>query len=650
MYEIWADDLLIHSDVTPLETVKAINPVLTLEDSAAGSLEFSLPPVNVGYSDTKLKRMVTNITVKENGEWLWSGRILQDSFDFWKNRKITCEGELAFLNDSIQPPHKYQAYNPTSGVTETTIESFFYSLIDIHNAQVAENRQFSHGEVTVVDNDQQDDGDAIYRFTNYETTLQCINDKLVDRLKGHIRIRHVKETVDGVVKEVRKLDYVKDDTLTTNSQVVRFGVNLLDFSKNIDMTELATVLVPRGERLDLPETDPDYIEGLEPYLTVKTVETKLDETTSQPWHTEGEIFVQNPNAVANFGRIAAVVDWSDVTDANTLYNKAKKYLEDEQYEKVTLEIQALDLKYLSNSEAPIKFQTKLRCVSEPHGMDHTFIVSKMQIDLSNPANCVYTLGTDIKMSLTQASSKVNQELLNDIKNIPSKNSILKAARENAFQILMGTDGGYVRFEKWGPGDPLYDPDNPDVIHAIIISDKPTDEESTHKWVWNEGGLGHFQRPNTETEWASSYEEDDYGGLNIAITMDGKINCNALYGGRIYGQWVEGCTIFGNTVVGGEIKSGRILGEGTERHVDEESSYGSVKISGGQLYVRNGTSGFAKFEQAYDNSHDSAYKGEYCTIGGSRWYNHYYDGSWHDYSFNTRDLCALIIYAKNHEWI
>ena len=54
MYEIWAGDLLIHSDVTPLETVKAINPVLTLEDSAAGSLEFSLPPINKGYSQDVL--------------------------------------------------------------------------------------------------------------------------------------------------------------------------------------------------------------------------------------------------------------------------------------------------------------------------------------------------------------------------------------------------------------------------------------------------------------------------------------------------------------------------------------------------------------------------------------------------------------------
>ena len=131
MYEIWADDLLIHSDVTPLETTKVINPHLVLEDSAAGSLEFSLPPINVGYGQDILKRMVTNIVVRENGEFLWGGRILQDYFDFWNNRKVICEGELAFLNDSIQPPKRYDVTKD-----HTTIESFFYALIDIHNSQV----------------------------------------------------------------------------------------------------------------------------------------------------------------------------------------------------------------------------------------------------------------------------------------------------------------------------------------------------------------------------------------------------------------------------------------------------------------------------------------------------------------------------------
>ena len=563
MYEIWADDLLIYSDVTPLETVKVVSPKLTLADSAAGQLDMSLPPINVGYE--VIKRMVTDITVKCDGEWLWSGRVLQDSYDFWNNRKMICEGEIAFLNDSIQPPAKYSA----TSEDPTTVRSFLEALIEQHNSQVGTNRQFVVGEVTVGDNDQQDDDDAINRYTNYETTLECINDKLLSRLKGHLRVRHVIE--NGV--EVRKLDYISDDTLEGNIQVVRFGVNLLDFSKNIDMSELSTVIVPRGHRLE-DESDVE-IEGLEPYLTVKTLPEKSEEVeidgtkVTQVWHDNGSLFVKNPTAIDNFGWICAVVDWDAVTVDENLYKKAVKYLKDEQYEKMTLEVKAVDLRYMGFDAHSIKFLSKLRCVSEPHGMDHTFIVSKMDIDLSNPANTTYTLGDDVKLSLTQATSKVNQAVKDQIDNLPSKSEILNAAKENAFQMLIGGTGGYVRFNRRSEalvdpithqliidpntGKPVNDGSKDNVIYEIIISDGPTDETSLYKWVWNQNGLGHMHRSSYSDDWTKSeYEVEGGVKLDVAITKDGKIvanaitagymNCDRLDGGTINGQKINGCVI------------------------------------------------------------------------------------------------------------
>lgn len=542
MYEIWADDLLIHSDVTPLETVKAINPVLTLEDSAAGSLEFSLPPINKGYSDTKIKRMVTDITVKENGEWLWSGRVLRDSFDFWNNRKIVCEGELAFLNDSIQPPHKYDVEND-----HTTITTFFTALINNHNSQVAANRQFQIGMILVNDGDVTDNSDSIYRFTNYETTLACINDKLVERLKGHIRIRHQ----DGL----RYIDYIRDQDLTANSQIVRFGVNLLDFSKNIDMSELSTAIVPRGARLEIDESDSRYIEGLEPYLTIEEVDTDIDQTdSSKIWHTKGEMFIKNPDAFNNFGWVCTVVDWDSVTDKDTLYSKAKKYLQDEQYEKMTLEIQALDLKYLSNSNDPIRFQSKLRCISQPHGMDHTFIVSKMQVDLTNPGNSIYTLGTDVKLSLTQTASRVNSEVQEKIDKIPSKHEILRAAQNNAYQMIMGTDNSYIHTI---PSKDANGKNNG--IKRIEVTDGPTynaeadnDDDPTtdpfpdslNRWIWTVGGLGHIGRETYQQRWDGfDSNTGTFPGtpenplLNVAMTYDGSIVADRITAGklRVYDQ-------------------------------------------------------------------------------------------------------------------
>ena len=601
MYEIWAGDLLIHSDITPLETVKAITPVLTLEDSAAGSLSMSLPPINVGYSQDVIKRMVTDIVVKCDGEFLWGGRVLQDSFDFWNNRKLVCEGELAFLNDSIQPPKRYD-----TSTSHTTIESFLYSLIDIHNSQVAENRRFEKGMVTVTDGDQTTDSNKIYRFTNYETTLSCINEKLVERLKGHIRVRHQ----DGK----RYLDYISDDTLSTNSQVVRFGVNLLDFSKDIDMSELATVIVPRGNRLDIDETDSRYIEGLEPYLTVEELGEKQEE--GQVWHDNKSMFVKNPTAVSNFGWVCAVVDWPNVSDANTLYSKAVKYLKDEQYEKMTLEIQALDLKYLTNSETPIKFQSKLRCISEPHGMDHTFIVSKMQIDLSNPANSLYTLGSDVKLTLTQASSKVDSDVQAQIESLPSKSEILRAAERNAYAMISGVENSYVHFI------PYISPTTGKAagIKRIEVTDGPRYDaeaeaaggdpfpDSLNRWIWTVGGLGHIGREAYQDPWDNKFDPStgqwDDPTLNVAMTMKGEIvadhitaghmNCDRLDGGTIFGQLIDSCTITSHNgkqyikIAGGEVEI-----------------YGTEGSSAGYVRCYDGT----KHGNFYD--HEFGISSQYC---------------------------------------
>lgn len=529
MYTIFADEICIHSDVTPLESCKVIRPKLTLADSAAGSLEFTLPPGNAGYD--VVKRLTTNIIVYENEEEIWRGRILEENIDFWKRKFIYCEGELAFLNDTIQPPRKYS-------VTDTTITTFLTDMLAIHNSKVANDRQFQIGMVTVTDGDQQDDDDAINRFTNYESTLECINDKLVKRLGGHLRVRHQ--------NGVRYLDYLKDYPGNTN-QEIQFGSNLLDFSTNFTAENIATVIIPRGERLD-----ESPIEGLEAYLTVESV-------------NEGSIYVESEAGLRQYGRIETVVDWDNVTDPNVLLSKAQKYLTNEQFNEMELSISAFDLHYLNPAIDSIKLLDQVHCVSYAHTMpdemyidwnnldvgtplkandtvlymgslyrvlvnheksvsivpetayeyfemtysakilDKYFPVSKIEMYLDDPSQTTYTMGTKVNLSLTQASSKTNSDLVNQINSIPSKSSILAAAKQNTFNILTGADGGYVTYKYNAQNQPT----------EIRIMDTLEESDATKKWVWNENGLGFMQRENPGDEWEAS-------DVSVALTMDGNL--------------------------------------------------------------------------------------------------------------------------------
>ena len=101
MYSIYADDGCIYSDVFAVDSMKVINPKLTLEDNGAGSLSVTLPPHNTGYAS--IVRMVTDISVQKDGEEIWAGRVLSESEDFYRNRILYCEGELAYFNDSSVP-------------------------------------------------------------------------------------------------------------------------------------------------------------------------------------------------------------------------------------------------------------------------------------------------------------------------------------------------------------------------------------------------------------------------------------------------------------------------------------------------------------------------------------------------------------------
>ena len=389
MYSIFADGVKIFDDQLVVDELIVINPKLTLSDNAAGSLQMTLPVGNAGYS--VIKKLTSEIVVKKNGKEIWSGRVLTEDVDWLNRRKFYCEGELAYFNDSIQPPNEFHNY---------TIEKFLGHLIDTHNKQVEKWKRFTLGTVEVSD----DINDNLYRYTNFETTIECINDKILDRLGGHLRVRKQ--------NGVRFLDYLSEYPRTSN-QVITFGENLLDYSKSFDMSELCTIIIPRGAMLD-----ESPIEALQAYLTVESV-------------NNGSIFVENEELVSRYGQIVKVVDWDDVTLPSNLLKKAQKYLTDTQYEEMQLEISAADLSYLRGQEYEIRLLDKVRCISKPHGLDKYFPVTKIDIDLGDPVNTTLTLGEVFRASyISENSASVDKTIAKTTEALSVSNKTIEDLSSN----------------------------------------------------------------------------------------------------------------------------------------------------------------------------------------------------------------------------
>ena len=470
MYRVLCDNEVMCD--SRVEELALISPVVKLEENKAGSFVFTIPPTHPKYDAIQKRRSI--IDVFQDEVMIFSGVCTEESKDFYNQKKVYCEGELAFFNDSVQRPARYQ---------DITVRGLLEAYINNHNAQVEEAKRFKVGMVTVTDSN-----DSIYCYTNYNSTMTELKEDLVDDLGGFFRIQHV--------NGVRYLDYLTESQ-NTNSQVIQIGNNLMDFSSNIDSSDIATAIIPLGCRLENSS-----VEGLEARLTISDV-------------NDGKDYVYNADAVNAYGWIYKTVEWDDVTVASRLKTKGEKYLSDIQFENMVIEAKAVDLHLTDKDIEQFKISDQIRVVSKPHGLDRYFRLTKMTINLNNPENTTITLGKDEKLSLSAKTNKVNEEIKKAIDSIVPPSSILKSAMENATQLIKNSMNGYITTIMDENGNPK----------ELLIMDTNSTETATKVWRWNINGLGY-----SSTGYNGTYE--------LAMTMDGSIVADRITTGTMFADRIK----------------------------------------------------------------------------------------------------------------
>ena len=460
-FRVYCDEELIYDLTVP--NLYLISPKLSLSDNGSGSFEFTIPPGHPQYN--AIKRLTSTLKVYDDSDLIFEGRIISEKTDFYKQRICTCEGCLAYFNDTYQPLKEY------SGVT---LYSFIESVLEIHNNNVGENRRIFIGAISV-----HAPNNSFSTVTNFETTMECLKKNLVDsKLGGHLRIRWE--------NGLRYLDYL-DDFPNTSNQKIEFGKNLLDYAGDYDLSNLATVIIPRGAKL---EDSP--VENADAYTLVDSV-------------NGGSIYVQSTSAVNAYGWIEQVVDWEDETSPSALLSKARTYLADTQFEELVLEIKAADLHRINPEIDKFRLLDYVRVVSAPHGMDRNIAITAIEMPLDQPDQITYTMGTKVDMSFTARSKSVNARIMDHIANIPTKHSVLKAAKANATALIHSALNGHVVIT-----------DNAD---ELLIMDTDNKDTAKKVWRWNLNGLG--------------YSKTGYDGeYGLAMTMDGAIVADYITTGSL----------------------------------------------------------------------------------------------------------------------
>lgn len=347
MYRIYADEFLLHDD--RLEDYRVMSPKLELEVNKTGSFQFSIYPDHIYY--TKITRIKTIITVFQGSTIVFRGRVLNEEKGFYNEKQVSCEGELAFLLDSIQRPYEFTG----------SVLDYFTQLITNHNEQVEAAKQFAIGNVTVTD-----PNDYIVRSNiDHVSTWDELNKKLIDNLGGYVQVRH---------EEGRNIvDYLAEFK-TLSTQAVEFGKNLIDL-KNITKGEnMATALIPLGAKLkDNEGKDTDK------RLTVAAV-------------NDGKDFIADADAVDKFGFICRQQIWDDVTEASNLLTKGKAYLTSLVNVASSIELTAADLAGIDLNMKTFRLGSQVQVISPPHGINQLFVVKKLSVDLLDPASNKLTLG------------------------------------------------------------------------------------------------------------------------------------------------------------------------------------------------------------------------------------------------------------------
>lgn len=410
MYQITCDGWTIYDP--RYEDHVVTKAVLCRELNKADSLSFTIYPNHPNFS--VLKKLKSDILVYDGNNVIFRGRILDETVGWLNEVNVFCEGAFAFLNDTIQRPFAFPIDDE-----HTTPADYFSFLIGRHNEQEESQRKITLGNCTVTD-----PNNYIARSdTEYSTTYRLLKEGLLDTLGGYFFVRYTEN--ESII------DYLEDFNVQAN-QPIEFGLNLLSLSTAKKGDSIITAILPLGRK--------DEKTGNR--LTI----ANLEDSDWSDVHKRGDI-VYSETAESIYGaRIVKTEIWDDVTVASNLLTKAREKLAKEILAPQTVSITAADLSRAGYNYNTFSLGTQV-VINDiehkaAHGLQTRYLVSKLTIDLLNPANNKLTLGAttaslvdsnsvDLAHGMKRIEDLAREETLRQVRDLERRTSTELSRSEEA---------------------------------------------------------------------------------------------------------------------------------------------------------------------------------------------------------------------------
>ena len=293
--------------------------VCTEKINCAGSLEFT---VTSGFDQILADKAI--ITLEDDGETVFRGRVLSAIRRAAAPMSVVCEGELAFFNDST-----------AVGSFRGEIEDVISNLIEIHNSRTDTWQHIAEGDLNSsgVEYIVGESGKRVKTMELLQSAVAMEPDRFLFFENGELNYDHISSP-----------RYI-------NRQEIEFGDNLISFRRKRRCDDIVTRVYAYG-------------------TTQEGEHFKLDDPVDA-----------DAAAIARFGIIAKRIDVNaDTTDELEQLARAALCTEHQD----TIEIEAFDRHWVDKTIP--RFRPRAVIVrSQPDGFIGTAIISEVKQDWLNPS-------------------------------------------------------------------------------------------------------------------------------------------------------------------------------------------------------------------------------------------------------------------------
>lgn len=357
---------LIHDHRAASNAQKLMTASIQDAVNSISSFQFEINPANDFYDELHEFTTIVRVYNSKFDRYDFIGRILQINpsmdADGAMAKTVICEDRRGYLHDSVQPFTEEQSY--TGDDTRTGLEEFIDTLLGNHNAQVEEHKRIYRGTVTV---DPFKSSDNVRKGLNWETTYDCIMEKLVGSFGGYILLREE----DGKLY----LDYL-ESAGTVRETAIEVGYNMSSVNRELDSGGIVTRVIPLGYQYE-----------------------DSDERLTIALANDGCIYVESAEFVEKYGIRYGVVIFDEVTDPANLKRKGLEYFTANGGITVSHEVSALDLSLIGLEADDFVLYDSYPVRNHALGIDDVLQIVGKTTDVIEPYNSSFEMG-DIKKRMS----------------------------------------------------------------------------------------------------------------------------------------------------------------------------------------------------------------------------------------------------------